>query len=45
MTQDGLAPSQAAHRVGYDSLAAFSCAYKRVTGQLPGAVHRGRPTR
>jgi AraC-like DNA-binding protein len=35
-----LMPAQVAAQVGYDSVAAFSRAYKRATGVTPGAAHR-----
>ncbi|OLF08218.1 hypothetical protein BLA60_25305 [Actinophytocola xinjiangensis] len=38
---DGLAPGQVAARAGYDSVAAFSRAFKRVTGRSPAVVRRG----
>jgi AraC-like DNA-binding protein len=40
MRDDGLLASEAAYRVGYGSLAAFSRAYKRVTGAPPGTARR-----
>jgi AraC-like DNA-binding protein len=38
ITEHRMTPSQVAPRIGYDSLAAFSRAYKRVTGRTPGSV-------
>jgi AraC-like DNA-binding protein len=38
MREHGLSPSQVATRVGYQSPAAFSRAYRRVTGRPPGAA-------
>ena len=43
MAQEGMRVSTAAERLGYDSEASFSRAYKRITGQLPSmarAEHR-----
>lgn len=37
---DGLAPAQVAARAGYDSVAAFSRAFKRTTGNSPATVRR-----
>jgi AraC-like DNA-binding protein len=37
---DGLAPAQVAARAGYDSVAAFSRAYKRMTGSSPAVIRR-----
>ena len=37
---DGLAPAQVASRAGYDSVAAFSRAYKRTTGISPAVIRR-----
>jgi len=39
----GLALGEIAERVGYESEAAFSRAFKRIVGQAPGAVRRGEP--
>jgi AraC-like DNA-binding protein len=41
---DGLSPSQVASRTGYDSVAAFSRAYKRTTGISPAVTRRGEQT-
>ena len=38
---DGLAPAKVAARTGYDSVAAFSRAYKRTTGNSPAVIRRG----
>jgi AraC-like DNA-binding protein len=38
---DGLSPTQVASRAGYDSVAAFSRAYKRTTGISPAVTRRG----
>lgn len=38
---DGLSPSQVASRTGYDSVAAFSRAYRRLTGISPAVIRRG----
>ena len=38
---DGLAPATVAARTGYDSVAAFSRAYKRTTGDSPAVIRRG----
>jgi AraC-like DNA-binding protein len=40
MRDEGLSASEAAYRVGYGSLAAFSRAYKRVTGGPPETARR-----
>lgn len=40
MRDHGLTPSQVAPRVGYDSIAAFTRAYKRSTGRTPGSVRQ-----
>ncbi|HTE60523.1 MAG TPA: AraC family transcriptional regulator [Solirubrobacteraceae bacterium] len=40
MRDRGLAPSEAARRVGYGSVAAFGRAYKRTVGVPPGAARR-----
>jgi AraC-like DNA-binding protein len=40
MREEGLSASEAAYRVGYGSLAAFSRAYKRVTGGPPETARR-----
>jgi len=40
LTQERLSVSAAAERVGYDSDAAFSKAFKRRFGSSPGAVRR-----
>lgn len=37
---DGVAPAQVAARAGYDSVAAFSRAYKRTTGTSPAVIRR-----
>ncbi|GAB3431649.1 AraC family transcriptional regulator [Actinophytocola sediminis] len=37
---DGLSPGQVAARAGYDSVAAFSRAYKRTTGSSPAVIRR-----
>lgn len=37
---DGIAPAQVAARAGYDSVAAFSRAYKRTTGSSPAVIRR-----
>lgn len=40
LRDDGLPASEVAYRVGYGSAAAFSRAYKRITGAPPGAARR-----
>jgi AraC-like DNA-binding protein len=40
LREEGLSPGEVAYRVGYGSLAAFSRAFKRVTGSSPGAARR-----
>jgi AraC-like DNA-binding protein len=40
LRDEGLSPGEVAYRVGYGSLAAFSRAFKRVTGSSPGAARR-----
>lgn len=40
LIQDGMSLSRAAERVGYQSDAAFSRAFKKATGVLPGAYRR-----
>ena len=42
IAEDGLAIDVAAQRLGYGSQAAFSRAFKRLTGQPPGALRAGR---
>lgn len=42
IVEDGLAIDVAAQRLGYGSQAAFSRAFKRLTGQPPGALRAGR---
>ena len=44
LRQDGAAIGELATRLGYQSEAAFSRAFKRVTGVSPGAVRRGAPS-
>ncbi len=41
MQEHGLSPAQVCTRVGYHSPAAFSRAYKRVTGHTPGSAGTG----
>lgn len=41
ITRDGLAIEEAAHRLGYSSQAAFSRAFKRITGTPPGGMRGG----
>ena len=43
LRQDGAAIGELATRLGYQSEAAFSRAFKRVTGVSPGAVRRSAP--
>ena len=38
IAQDGMRITVAAHRLGYDSEAAFSRAFKRVIGQSPSTL-------
>jgi AraC-like DNA-binding protein len=45
MLADGVAIARAAERVGYQSEAAFSRAFKKATGVLPGAYRRHRTGR
>jgi len=40
LTQDRLSIDAVAHRLGYTSQAAFSRAFKRISGQSPGATRR-----
>jgi AraC-like DNA-binding protein len=40
MMRRGISLSRIAERVGYQSDAAFSRAFKKLTGQLPGALRR-----
>ena len=40
LIQEGLSLSRTAERVGYQSDAAFSRAFKKATGTLPGAYRR-----
>lgn len=40
---DGLSPAQVAARTGYESVAAFSRAYKRTIGTSPAVTRRGEP--
>jgi len=44
LRQDAAAIGELATRLGYQSEAAFSRAFKRVTGVSPGAVRRGAPS-
>jgi len=44
ISRDGMPIETAAHRLGYGSHAAFSRAFKRVTGYPPGAIGNGAPT-
>lgn len=44
MSEHGLRVSSAGYRLGYESEAAFSRAFKRVTGQAPGQLRHGPPT-
>lgn len=41
LIEEGMSLSRAAEKVGYQSDAAFSRAFKKVTGVLPGAYRRG----
>ncbi len=41
LTEDGAAVGELANRLGYQSEAAFSRAFKRIIGVAPGAVRRG----
>lgn len=43
LSQDNMSIDAAAARLGYTSQAAFSRAFKRITGQPPGVMRRGRP--
>lgn len=49
LIEDGMSLSRAAEKVGYQSDAAFSRAFKKITGMLPGACRRasraGHPLR
>jgi AraC-like DNA-binding protein len=40
LREEGMSPGEVAYRVGYGSLAAFSRAFKRITGSSPGAARR-----
>ncbi len=40
IADEGSALEQVAFRLGYSSLAAFSRAFKRITGKAPGAVRQ-----
>ncbi|MFA7415761.1 MAG: AraC family transcriptional regulator [Rhizobium sp.] len=44
ISRDGMPIETAAHHLGYGSHAAFSRAFKRVTGYPPGAIGNGAPT-
>jgi AraC-like DNA-binding protein len=43
MQHDDVAVAELAARLGYDSEAAFSRAFKRTIGLSPGAAHRSQP--
>jgi AraC-like DNA-binding protein len=43
LQQDGVSVAELAARLGYDSEAAFSRAFKRTVGMSPGAVRRSPP--
>jgi AraC-like DNA-binding protein len=45
LKEDGASLSELASRLGYESEAAFSRAFKRFTGVSPGSVRRQRPSR
>jgi AraC-like DNA-binding protein len=45
LAEDGVTVAEIASRLGYQSEAAFSRAFKRITGTPPGAVARARPDR
>jgi AraC-like DNA-binding protein len=42
LAEDGVTVAEIASRLGYQSEAAFSRAFKRITGVPPGAVARAR---
>jgi AraC-like DNA-binding protein len=42
LRDEGATVAELADRLGYGSEAAFSGAFKRVTGVAPGAMRRGR---
>jgi AraC-like DNA-binding protein len=43
LTDGDLTVGEAAHRLGYESEAAFNRAFKRLVGVAPGTVRRGQP--
>jgi AraC-like DNA-binding protein len=43
LSDGDLTVGEAAHRLGYESEAAFNRAFKRLVGVAPGTVRRGQP--